>query len=124
MCHKCFMKISVRILLLFKVNDAVVVRNNVLCCTFSYYIVCLFLWQTSETTEQTDSGKDKEESVENDKDSKVKKDNGAPPKKKKQQVKTIDLRVESSVPALKQSELQEAIEKEVCSLRLITVQCT
>ena len=36
MCHKCFMKISVRILLLFKVNDAaVVVRNNVLCCTFS-----------------------------------------------------------------------------------------
>ena len=35
MCHKCFMKISARILLLFKVNDAVVVRNNVLCCTFS-----------------------------------------------------------------------------------------
>ncbi|CAH3018025.1 unnamed protein product [Porites evermanni] len=68
--------------------------------------------ETSETTEQTDSGKDKEDSVENDKDSKVKKDNGAPPKKKKQQVKTIDLRVESSVPALKQSELQEAIEKE------------
>ena len=53
--------------------------------------------------------------AENGKETKGKKDNGAPPKKKKQQVKTIDLRVETSVPGLTPAQLQEAFDKEVCS---------
>lgn len=68
--------------------------------------------ETSETTEPADGVKDKESGAENAKDTKGRKDNGAPPKKKKQQVKTVDLKVEASLLSLTESQLQEAIDKE------------
>ena len=74
--------------------------------------MCSILFQTSESTEQKEDSKDKEGDAE--KETKGKKDNGTPPKKKKQQVKTIDLQVETTVPALTAAQLQDAIEREVC----------
>ena len=70
--------------------------------------------QSSESKDQKDASNSKESEAKNAKESKSKKDNGAPAKKKKQQVKTVDLRVETLVPGLTSTQLQEAIDREVC----------
>ena len=70
--------------------------------------------QSSQTKDQKDADSNNKEGEGKDaKDSKGKKDNGAPAKKKKQQVKTVELRVETEVPGLSRSQLQDAIDKEV-----------
>ncbi len=70
--------------------------------------------QSSESKDQKTDSNNKEGEAKNAKESKSKKDNGAPAKKKKQQVKTVELRVETSVPGLTSTQLQEAIDREVC----------
>lgn len=67
--------------------------------------------QTSETKDGNSSNKEDEDK--DAKDNKGKKENGAPAKKKKQPVKTVELRVETEVPGLTKSQLQDAIDKEV-----------
>lgn len=68
--------------------------------------------ETSETKDPKDGdSSNKEDEGKDAKDSKGKKENGAPAKKKKQ-VKTVELRVETEVPGLTKSQLQDAIEKE------------
>lgn len=67
----------------------------------------------SETSETKDGDSSNKEDEDKDaKDNKGKKENGAPAKKKKQQVKTVELRVETEVPGLTKSQLQDAIDKE------------
>lgn len=69
--------------------------------------------ETSETKDPKDGdSSNKEDEGKDAKDSKGKKENGAPAKKKKQQVKTVELRVETEVSGLTKSQLQDAIEKE------------
>lgn len=67
--------------------------------------------ESSDSSEQkVDSAKSNE--TEGAESSKGKKDNGAPAKKKKQQVKTIELKVETSTPGLTPTQLQEKIDRE------------
>ncbi|KAL9971511.1 hypothetical protein ACROYT_G017682 [Oculina patagonica] len=68
--------------------------------------------ESSESKDQKTDSNNKEGEAKNAKESKSKKDNGAPAKKKKQQVKTVELRVETSVPGLTSTQLQEAIDRE------------
>ena len=70
--------------------------------------------QSAESKDQNNGSSNKESEAKNAKEGKSKKDNGAPAKKKKQQVKTVELRVETSVPGLTRAQLQEAIDREVC----------
>lgn len=72
---------------------------------------CGSFTKASETSEQ--KGDEKAADSEN---GKAKKDEGAPAKKKKQQVKTIDLRVETYVPRLTEAQLRDATDREVCSV--------
>ena len=74
-----------------------------------------FFLQSSKSKDQKNDSNSKESEAKNAKESKSKKDNGAPAKKKKQQVKTVELRVETSVPGLTCAQLQEAIDREVCA---------
>jgi len=74
----------------------------------------MFLLQSPEPKDQKNDSNNKESEAKNAKESKSKKDNGAPAKKKKQQVKTVELRVESLVSGLTRAQLQEAIDREVC----------
>ncbi|XP_044176399.1 97 kDa heat shock protein-like isoform X1 [Acropora millepora] len=70
--------------------------------------------QNTDSSEQKgDAAKEKEaEPAENGKETKGKKDNGAPAKKKKQQVKTIELRIDSTAPGLTSAQLREKVDRE------------
>lgn len=68
--------------------------------------------ESPESKDQKSDSNNKESEAKNAKEGKSKKDNGAPAKKKKQQVKTVELRVETSVPGLTRAQLQEAIDRE------------
>lgn len=70
--------------------------------------------ESADSSEQKgDAAKEKEaESAENGKETKGKKDNGAPAKKKKQQVKTIELRIDSKAPGLTSDQLRERVDRE------------
>ena len=83
--------------------------NNNIHCMFFFFL------QSSKSKDQKNDSNSKESEAKNAKESKSKKDNGAPAKKKKQQVKTVELRVETSVPGLTRAQLQEAIDREVCA---------
>lgn len=76
--------------------------------------MCVHFLQASESKDEKDDSDNKESEAKNTKESKSKKDNGGPAKKKKPQVKTVELRVETSVPGLTHDQLQDAIEREVC----------
>ncbi|XP_015758028.1 PREDICTED: 97 kDa heat shock protein-like [Acropora digitifera] len=75
--------------------------------------------QNTDSSEQKgDAAKEKEaEAAENGKETKGKKDNGAPAKKKKQQVKTVELRIDSTAPGLTSAELREKVDREVRCVR-------
>ncbi|XP_015758027.1 PREDICTED: 97 kDa heat shock protein-like [Acropora digitifera] len=70
--------------------------------------------QNTDSSEQKgDAAKEKEaETAENGKETKGKKDNGAPAKKKKQQVKIIKLRIDSTAPGLTSAQLREKVDRE------------
>lgn len=80
----------------------------------TYIFIYVPFLQSPESKEQKNDSNNKESEAKNAKESKSKKDNGAPAKKKKQQVKTVELRVETIVPGLTRAQLQEAIDREVC----------
>lgn len=88
----------------------------------SLYLICawqLFVQQNTDSSEQKgDAAKEKEaEPAENGKETKGKKDNGAPAKKKKQQVKTVELRIDSTAPGLTSAQLREKVDREVGCVR-------